>query len=54
MRLFPKDHKFFDLFREDAANLRQGALALQELVDHFEDVERKYEKIKAIEHQGDN
>ncbi len=54
MKLFPKDHKFFDLFREDAANLREGALALQELVDHFEDVERKYEKIKAIEHQGDN
>ncbi|HSA95959.1 MAG TPA: DUF47 domain-containing protein [Acidobacteriota bacterium] len=54
MKLFPKDHKFFDLFREDAANLRAGALALQELVDHFEDVGRKYEKIKAIEHQGDN
>ena len=54
LRLFPKDHKFFDLFREDAANLRVGALALQELVDHFEDVERKYEHIKKIEHQGDN
>ena len=54
MKLFPKDHKFFDLFREDAANLRAGALALQELVDHYEDIERKYEKIKAIEHQGDN
>jgi uncharacterized protein len=54
MRLFPKDHKFFDLFREDAANLKAGALALQELVDHFEDVEKKYELIKKIEHQGDN
>ena len=54
LRMFPKDHKFFDLFREDAANLRLGALALQELVDHYEDVEKKYEHIKAIEHQGDN
>ncbi|MBP7707377.1 MAG: DUF47 domain-containing protein [Candidatus Aminicenantes bacterium] len=54
LRLFPQDHKFFDLFRQDAANLREGALALQELVDHFEDVERKYERIKKIEHQGDN
>ncbi len=54
LRLFPKDQKFFDLFRDDAANLREGALALQELVDHFEDVERKYEHIKRIEHQGDN
>jgi len=54
VRLFPREHKFFDLFREDAANLRQGALALQELVDRYEDVEKKYERIKAIEHQGDN
>jgi len=54
MRLFPRDHKFFDLFREDAANLKQGALALQDLVDHFEDVEKKYDQIKRIEHQGDN
>jgi len=54
LRLFPKDHKFFDLFRQDAANLRKGALALHELVDHYEDVEKKYEKIKEIEHQGDN
>jgi predicted phosphate transport protein (TIGR00153 family) len=54
LKLFPRDHKFFDLFREDAANLREGALALQELVDHYEDVQRKYERIKAIEHQGDN
>jgi predicted phosphate transport protein (TIGR00153 family) len=52
--LFPKDHKFFDLFREDAANLKEGALALQDLVDHFENVEKKYERIKAIEHLGDN
>ena len=54
LRLFPKDHKFFELFRQDAANLKEGALALQELVDRFEDVERKYEHIKKIEHQGDN
>jgi uncharacterized protein len=54
LRLFPRDHKFFDLFREDAANLREGALALQELVDHYQDVEKKYEHIKRIEHQGDN
>ena len=58
LSLFPKDHKFFQLFRQDAANLREGALALQELVDHYpekrEDVGKKYEHIKAIEHQGDN
>jgi predicted phosphate transport protein (TIGR00153 family) len=58
LHLFPKDHKFFELFRQDAANLREGALALQELVDHYpekrEDVGKKYERIKTIEHQGDD
>jgi len=58
LSLFPKDHKFFELFRRDAANLREGALALQELIDHFPekrgDVEKKYDHIKRIEHQGDN
>jgi predicted phosphate transport protein (TIGR00153 family) len=52
-RMFPKEQKFFDLFRRDAANLREGALALHDLVDHFEDVGGKYEKIKRLEHQGD-
>ncbi|HDT14267.1 MAG TPA: DUF47 domain-containing protein [Candidatus Aminicenantes bacterium] len=54
LNFFPRDHKFFDLFREDAANLREGALALQELIDNYVDVEKKYERIKAIEHKGDN
>src|SRR4030042_2754996 len=53
-RMFPKEQKFFELFRQDAANLREGALALQELIDHYEDVEAKYGRIKRIEHQGDN
>ena len=54
MKLFPKNKKFFDLFREDAANLREGALALKELVENFEDVEEKVKRIKDIEHRGDN
>jgi predicted phosphate transport protein (TIGR00153 family) len=53
IRLFPKDEKFFELFRNDAANLKDGVEALQELVNHYEDVDKKYQKIKAIEHQGD-
>lgn len=54
LNFFPKEHKFFELFRRDAANLREGALALQELVENYEDVERKYERIKGIEHAGDD
>jgi hypothetical protein len=53
LRFFPKDQKFFKLFRQDAANLKVGILALQELVNNYEDVEKKYQHIKDIEHQGD-
>jgi len=52
-RLFPKDEKFFELFRRDAANLKEGVEALQELINHYEDVDKKFQKIKSIEHQGD-
>jgi predicted phosphate transport protein (TIGR00153 family) len=53
LRFFPRDQKFFALFRQDAANLKIGVLALQELVNNYEDVEKKYQHIKDIEHQGD-
>jgi len=53
LRFFPREQKFFTLFRQDAANLKTGILALQELVNNYEDVERKYQHIKDIEHQGD-
>jgi predicted phosphate transport protein (TIGR00153 family) len=54
LKLFPKDEKFFELFRDDADNLKQGIDALQDLMDRYEDIDKKYQKIKAIEHQGDN
>jgi len=53
IRLFPKDEKFFNLFKKDAANLKEGVEALQELINHYEDVDKKFQKIKSIEHQGD-
>ncbi len=37
LRFFPKDQKFFKLFRQDAANLKVGILALQELVNNYEE-----------------
>jgi predicted phosphate transport protein (TIGR00153 family) len=53
IRFFPKDQKFFALFRQDAANLKAGVQALQDLVHNYEHVEEKYLRIKDIEHQGD-
>jgi len=53
IRLFPKNEKFFELFKEDAANLKEGIEALQDIIDHYEDIDKKFQKIKSIEHQGD-
>jgi predicted phosphate transport protein (TIGR00153 family) len=53
LRLFPKDEKFFELFRKDAANLKEGVEALEDLVNHYDDIDKRFQKIKAIEHQGD-
>ncbi|MDH4196013.1 MAG: DUF47 domain-containing protein [Candidatus Aminicenantes bacterium] len=50
---FPKNEKFFELFRQDAANLKEGVEALRDLIDNYEDVERKVQRIKEIEHCGD-
>ena len=52
-RLFPKNEKFFELFRQDADNLKEGVEALQDLINNYEDVERKVQRIKEIEHRGD-
>jgi predicted phosphate transport protein (TIGR00153 family) len=53
LKLFPRNEKFFELFREDAANLKQGIEALQDIIEHYEDIDKKFQRIKAIEHQGD-
>jgi predicted phosphate transport protein (TIGR00153 family) len=53
IRLFPKNEKFFELFKEDARNLKEGIEALQDIIDHYEDIDKKFQRIKAIEHQGD-
>lgn len=50
---YPKNVDFFDYFRRDAANLKQGVLVLKDLMDDYVDVEAKYLKLRDIEHQGD-
>jgi predicted phosphate transport protein (TIGR00153 family) len=53
LRLLPREEKFYELFTLDAENLKKGVEALKDLVDHYEDIDQKFQKIKAIEHQGD-
>ena len=52
-RLLPKDARFFDLFVADGDNLRTAAHELQEMVDRFDDLDRRVESIQALEKRGD-
>lgn len=52
-RFLPKEEKFFDLFRNDVDNLKKGMEILQDLVNNYVDVDKKYEQLKEIEHKGD-
>jgi len=55
-RLIPRDTKFFDMFAQVAENLIDGARVLSEFLHNY-DYERlpaMVEKIKQIEHQGDD
>jgi hypothetical protein len=51
----PKDHSFYPLFEEDAANLVKATELLQLLMSSsdLEDHERIYKEIKDVEHIGD-
>jgi predicted phosphate transport protein (TIGR00153 family) len=53
-RLVPKEEKFFDLLKDSAKNLLEGAELLKDLVDNYTDVENKVKNIKEIENKGDN
>lgn len=52
-RFLPQDQHFFDYFRDAATNAAQVAKALRDLLDHYEEVERKARRVRDLEHQGD-
>jgi hypothetical protein len=49
----PQDKIFFELLEKESQNVLTGALALRELVSDFTDVPVKRDRIKEIEHNGD-
>ena len=53
-RLIPRDEKFFDLFVALADTVRDAALAYQELVTDFTDLTAKGDRLRDIEHAGDD
>lgn len=52
-RFLPQDERFFDYFRESADNAAEISKALLDLIDHYEDIERKARRVRDLEHRGD-
>jgi uncharacterized protein Yka (UPF0111/DUF47 family) len=50
--LFPKSVKFFDLFQEQNRKTFKAATILDEIMQHFQDVEEKCKQINIIEAEG--
>jgi predicted phosphate transport protein (TIGR00153 family) len=53
VRLVPKDTKFFDLFAEMAQNIVEAAQLLKAILEDFQNVEARVQKLHDIEHKGD-
>lgn len=54
VRLVPRETKFFDMFSEMSGNLEEGARAMVELFRDYSDVPARVQRIKEIEHKGDD
>lgn len=54
VRLVPRETKFFDMFSEMSGNLEEGARAMVELFRDYRDVPARVQRIKEIEHKGDD
>ena len=48
-----KKDEFFGMFDRSAQNVHEGAKALLDLLEHYEDVPNKVRRIKNLEHAGD-
>ncbi len=51
--IIPQEKHFFDMFDQQADAVLEGAEALMDMVTHFDHVAEKRDKIKEIEHKGD-
>jgi uncharacterized protein Yka (UPF0111/DUF47 family) len=52
-RLVPRDESFFEMFVRLARKVEEAAHAYQDLISDFHDVPRKAERLKDLEHEGD-
>ncbi|MCP1662490.1 MAG: DUF47 family protein [Methanocalculus sp. MSAO_Arc1] len=52
--ILPKEYIFYDIFEQLADTTAEAGRLLVDLVDDYEDVDRKIREIKKLEHQGDS
>lgn len=52
-KLLPRENAFFELFTAQAENVHKGATALVHLLENYQNVAVQVDKIKTIEHTGD-
>ena len=53
-QFLPAETKFYEWFEKATANLLEGAEALVDLLDNYEQVEHKVARITELEHRGDS
>ena len=54
MRLVPTEVRFFEMFAEHAATIHDAAKVLQEMLEKAQNLESYSERIRELEHKGDN
>ncbi len=52
-RLVPRDESFFEMFVRQAANIEEAAGVLYDMVTAFHDAEQKANRMRDLEHEGD-
>ena len=53
LRLSPKETKFFEMFAEMCSNLQEAAREMQALLLEMKDIHGAVQRIKQLEHRGD-
>ena len=54
VRLVPRETKFFNMFAEMSGNVTDGARLLLEILQDFQNLEVRLQKLQEIEHRGDD
>jgi predicted phosphate transport protein (TIGR00153 family) len=52
--IIPQDKHFFNMLENEASNVLVGSIAFLEMLKNYENIKQKQQKIKDIEHQGDD